>query len=248
MFNDSRSSSLFPFPGGTDPAALRAALAERFDLSTVNVDTPSGNLSVLTVRDPDTLLETITPAAFAEDERLPYWAQIWSSSVVLAREIAARGFHPGLRVFELGCGLGLAGISAARSGANVVMTDYDDDALAFARCNALTNAPDAVRRGMLTLQKYDWRDTPPAFSADLVLGADIVYERRNFIPILHTLERLLRPDGMALFTDPDRSVGTTFFAQAVSHGFDLTSHSVVYPDHGREITVVIAELRKRRGG
>jgi predicted nicotinamide N-methyase len=213
----------------------------------VDIVTPAGVLSILTVRDPDTLLEAVTPEAFPQDERLPYWAQIWSSSVVLARELAVRRLPPGSRVFELGCGLGLAGISAARAGAQVMMTDYDEDALAFAGYNALTNAPDAVRCGVLTLLKFDWRDTPPCTGFDLVLGADIVYEHRNFVPILHTLERLLHPEGVALFTDPDRSVGRTFLARAASLGFDLTTRSTIIPDRGRDVTVVIAELRKRRG-
>src|SRR5512137_971911 len=61
----------------------------------------------------------------------PYWAHLWSGAVVLAAAIPA-----GVRsVVELGCGLGLPGLVAARRGARVTFVDRAAVALAFVRAS-----------------------------------------------------------------------------------------------------------------
>jgi len=49
----------------------------------------------------------------------PYWAHLWTGSRALARWVAMEIECPGKRVVEIGCGLGLAGIVAARRGGSV---------------------------------------------------------------------------------------------------------------------------------
>ena len=57
----------------------------------------------------------IDVAAFEADERIPYWANVWESALVLAEDLA--GLDGGGRSFlELGCGLGLPAIVAVRRG------------------------------------------------------------------------------------------------------------------------------------
>lgn len=66
-------------------------------------------LSILRPPDPDAMIDE---ARFDEDEFMPYWAELWASGVALAAVVAARDVK-GLRVLELGCGLGLPSIAAA---------------------------------------------------------------------------------------------------------------------------------------
>src|SRR5581483_5753574 len=77
----------------------------------------------------------IDEEAFDEDEFLPYWAELWPSGIALARAVAARDVR-GLRVLELGCGLGLPSLAAALGGADVLATDWALDAIALLRRNA----------------------------------------------------------------------------------------------------------------
>ena len=155
------------------------------------------------MRPPDAA-ELIDEDAFAENEFLPYWAELWPSGVALARA-AAELVEPGDRVVELGCGLGVASIAAALSGADVLATDWSPEALAFTRENAARNgvvletalaswtAPDElVARG-----PWDW-----------VLAADVLYENRNVEPLAALLPRL---GSMALIADPGRPAAKTFF-------------------------------------
>src|SRR5947208_17055203 len=92
-------------------------------------------VTMLRPRDSDELL---AEEAFDHEELLPYWAELWPSSVALARAVGARALR-GARTLELGCGLGLASIAAARAGGRVLATDWSSEAIRFTPDNAARN-------------------------------------------------------------------------------------------------------------
>ncbi len=118
--------------------------------------------------------------AFEEDEFLPYWAELWPASRALA---GALPDVAGLRVVELGCGLGLPSLVAAARGAEVTATDWAPDAIELLRDNAARNGV------TLHAEVRDWRE-PWDERFDLALAADVLYERRNVEPLLDRLREL----------------------------------------------------------
>ena len=134
-------------------------------------------LSLLRPASPDALLDE---ESFARDEFLPYWAELWPASTALA---AALPDVAGLRVVELGCGLGLPSLVAAARGAIVTASDWADDAVELLRENAARN------RLVLRAEVRDWREPWPE-RFDIVLAADVLYERRNVEPLLERLREL----------------------------------------------------------
>src|SRR5690349_17286362 len=64
-------------------------------------------------------------AAFDADEYLPYWADLWPASRMLAKTILCEPWQPGLEALEIGCGLGLPGVVALSRGLRVIFSDYD---------------------------------------------------------------------------------------------------------------------------
>src|ERR671918_1330036 len=90
------------------------------------------DLRLLRPRDSEALLDE---DAFEHEEFLPYWAELWPSSLALARTVAARALR-GARTLELGCGLGLPSIAAALAGGRVLATDWSPEAVAFTERNA----------------------------------------------------------------------------------------------------------------
>lgn len=223
-------------PVSSDPEALRRRLAARFDLALHDVQIGATTFRVLKVRDSNVLLEAILPEVFAWDERLPYWADVWSSSVELARWCLEEADLQGKHILEIGCGLGLAGIAAAHAGACVTLSDYDRDALAFAEFNAATNLSPSRASGVRLLY-LDWRDLPSLQPFDMIIGADVAYERSSFNALIDVLRKLLKPSGVALLTEPDRTIGGDFFAMIVKHGFQIstTARPVVW--EGRTNTI-----------
>jgi len=229
----------FPLSGSTpvkemsatgDPSALKEHLASLYDI--VVRDTPVDHWSckLLAVRDTNVLLEKMDPSLFSHDERLPYWAEIWTSSVVLAERCLTSGEFAGKSVLELGCGLGLAGIAAAKSGATVMLTDYEYDALDFVRYNSATNLT-AEELSRVSIRHMDWRTPDLSARVSHIIGGDVVYERRNFKPLQDILMQYLSPQGYALFTDPGRSIAEEFFAGLAESGFVVYSTQRDRPDN-----------------
>jgi predicted nicotinamide N-methyase len=138
-------------------------------------------LSLLRPAAPDALIDE---EAFARDEFLPYWAELWPAARALAEALPRR--LDGVRVVELGCGLGIPALVAAARGAAVTATDWAEDAVALLRVNA-------ERNGLrLHVRVYDWRQPwpRPGRRFDLALTSDVLYERRNVEPLIARLAEL----------------------------------------------------------
>src|SRR5919108_5440352 len=110
---------------------LQKIIATSYQTSLQRLTFDSLTIELLRVADVDSLLDRLPRIQFRPDERLPYWADLWPSAMALARHLWQATALRGLRVLELGCGLGLAGIVASRKGGVVTFTDYEADALAF---------------------------------------------------------------------------------------------------------------------
>jgi predicted nicotinamide N-methyase len=123
--------------------------------------------------------------------------------VALAQAVAARDLV-GQRVLELGCGLGLPSLAAALGGAEVLATDWAEDAVELVRENA-------ARNGLaLRAEVVRWAEPEPLMREapwDLVLGADLLYESRNADQLAALLPRL---GGEVLLAEPGRPYARSF--------------------------------------
>ncbi|MHB8643115.1 MAG: class I SAM-dependent methyltransferase [Gaiellaceae bacterium] len=180
---------------------------EKLDLVEETVDVGGRELSLLRPRDAVALLDE---AAFEREEFLPYWAELWASGETLAREISARDVA-GQRLLELGCGLALPSLAAALGGAEVLATDWSPDAIALLEANAERNG---IR---LETQVVAWSRADVLVARapwDIVLAADVLYERRNVDELLALLPRLAPTE--VLMADPGRPHAQSFFEQATA--------------------------------
>ena len=111
----------------------------------------------------------------------------------------------GRRVLELGAGLGLPSLAAALRGADVLATDWAEDAVALLAANAARN------HVPLRAEVLRW-DEPERFGGgwDLVLAADVLYEQRNVEQLLALLPRL---GGEILLAEPGRPFAKEFFGR-----------------------------------
>lgn len=137
--------------------------------------------------------------AFAQDEFMPYWAELWPSGLALAE--AVRGVSG--RVLELGCGIGLPSLVAARGGADVLATDWSQDAIELLRENAARNGV------ALEARVWNWEHDPAPLGGpfDLVIAADVLYEERNHAPLARVLPDL---GAEVWIADPGRAVAEPF--------------------------------------
>ena len=169
-----------------------------------SIDLPSGELRVLQPEEAADLPDR-GPVEWAPVA--PYWAVLWRSGVTLARELGGIPLR-GRRVVELGCGLAVPSLAAARGGAAVLATDASAEALTLVARSAQAND---VRVGTA---EVDWTEPDELVKRgpfDLVLAADVLYERASVAPLLSLLPQLA-PE--AWIADPGRPAAEAFLEEA----------------------------------
>ena len=193
---------------------LQKALEASYDTAREQLAFEGLTVQLLRVAEVDRLIDRLPRIQFRPAERLPYWAELWSSAIALAQYLWRETDVQGLEVLELGCGLGLPGIVASRKGAAVTLTDYEADALAFARYNALRNGCEQV-----SIRHLDWHRPTLDKTYPLIIASDVLYERVNFQPLVRLLQTTLAPRGTLVLAEPDRPVATHFFRLLRDQGF-----------------------------
>lgn len=115
-------------------------------------------------------------------EEPPYWCFCWASGLVLARWLAERSeWVRGKRVLDFGAGSGVAAIAAAKAGAlEVVACDLDPLAIESCRANAELNGVEL---------SYSTDFFAEADRFDLIIVADVLYDRANLPLLDHFLSR-----------------------------------------------------------
>jgi len=172
--------------------------------------------------DMDSLLDDPrTHQRFQADGYMPYWAQPWPGAVLLAEAVLGGELGGGRPAVEIGCGVGIVSVVAARKGWAVTAADYDEDALAFARLNADRNAVTLAGTDLI-----DFRVPPPVPAYDLILGSDLLYEKRNCEPVARWGAAALKTAGRAMLSDPNRSAAESFPDHARAVGLALRMEAV----------------------
>lgn len=165
--------------------------------------------------DMEALWEQLGRDEFGADERMPYWAELWPASLLLAAWLGARREAvAGRRCLELGCGMGLAALAGAAFGARVAAVDYAEAAVAHGARNARANGLHVDWAVM------DWRR--PCFAPhrfDVVWGSDILYESRFYEPLAMLFKTLLAPGGRIWLSEPWRAVSHSVWDRLAADGF-----------------------------
>lgn len=137
------------------------------------------------------------------EELCPYFGTLWPSARALAEVVAGVHLLKGKRVLELGCGLAVPSLVAAKLGAEVTATDFHPEVPIFLRRNLALN-------GLTELEyvRVDWSRGPTGYPElglyDYVIGSDVLYEKTHAASLAAVIERYLAPLGTALVTDPAR--------------------------------------------
>jgi predicted nicotinamide N-methyase len=210
---DSADLSKVGAPAVLDGDALVVALTRRFRTTIQDATVGDHTFSILKPANADDL---IREDDFVKDERLPYWADVWPSSIVLAEKLLKLD-GAGHLALELGCGVGLNTLAATSAGFDVLATDYYQDALDVTRANIFRNLGTLARTRLV-----DWRHLPDDLGTfDLVFASDVLYEKEyaELLPVL--LDRLLASDGRALIADPGRVAAPIFVAACDVNGLSV---------------------------
>jgi predicted nicotinamide N-methyase len=188
-------------PASGSPSGARSASLENFVLA----NTKAGAVPLVPeVRlylgdDAIGIWELTEKEVGASDKQPPFWAFPWAGGQALARYVLDhREVVAGRSVLDIGSGSGLTAIAAALAGARTVLaSEVDEFAIASIRLNAGLNGVRVEATG-------DVLDGQ-AEGFDVVLAADIWYERQLAARALGLLRRVAGRGGMVLAGDLGRA-------------------------------------------
>jgi predicted nicotinamide N-methyase len=95
------------------------------------------------------------------------------------------------------------------------------------------------------VQLLDWRHDTHFNKYDIILAADVIYEKRFFKPLFKTLERLLSKGSLALITEPKRTLAKNFFAMLNTKSYNHTIQDLVTYSDGSKHEIDLHFLWKR---
>ena len=169
----------------------------------------------------------------------PLWAKIWKASWVLSGYLADLPSDVNKRLLEIGAGVGLVSIVAATFGHQITMTEYNPDALNFARANArLNNCPD------LPIKKLDWNHPRLRDQFDLIVASEVTYNEENFFPLIRFFKSNLKPGGEIILASEIRESGKDLF-RLFKSDFDITVAKKTLRSETVVIPIVLLKMRNK---
>jgi len=153
----------------------------------------------------------------------PFWLKIWEASVVLANFLSSIPSNGDKEWLEVGAGMGVAGIFAAAFGHRITITDYNEDAIRFARANAALNGLENVKFALL-----DWNRPAVANQYDYIIGSEVIYKEELFEPLMHVFKSLLLPGGTIFLAGDVKRRSPVKFFDILRHDFKIerSSHTL----------------------
>ena len=218
-----------------DFETLRQHIEHRYPIKRESIPLAARQITITVVKQPDDFLEDLSRADSDGTLHLPYWMYLWASAVGLGHHLERMATLTGQQVLELGCGFGLAGIVACQEGASVLFTDYEREALRFAQYNALQNR--CADRA--TFLQMDWNAPCLKGKFSRILASDVIYEEKNWQPIITLMQKHLVADGEVILSEPNRTNTGQFFELIGFHGFAYKEYgyTVCLEDDPSTVTV-----------
>jgi predicted nicotinamide N-methyase len=218
-------------PSPTDASRarrLRERLARDYELTDQPTDWGDIRVTLARVRDPDAVLDRVSQAETerlargepGEPARLPYWAAVWESADAVAEMLGTRHLDAllgrdltGLSALDLGCGTGTTAVALLARGLRVTAVDIEVPALRFAQFNT------RCWRGQIRLRRFDWSADNLGRRFNLIVGADVLYERDQWNNLDRCWQLHLDADGVVVLGEPHRPRADEFDAFARAAGW-----------------------------
>ncbi len=134
---------------------------------------------------------------------LAFGYRVWTSCWLLMDYLKGSHFPPGLKIMDVGCGWGLAGIFCAKTlAASVTAVDADRAVFPYLLLHAELN-----QVHITTLHKrYENLTSADLTGVDVIIGADICFWDEMLPQIMAMIDHALAAGvGMILIADPGRS-------------------------------------------
>ncbi len=166
----------------------------------------------------------------------PLWSKIWEATAVLSFHLSTMTPDPGRRFLEIGAGMGVAGLVGAKLGHRMTITEYNSDAIEFARANAVLNDIDTV-----DIRRLDWNNPLIEGRFDYIIGSEVVFKEEDIPGLHHLFQRYLKPGGTIFLAEGMRKTTRAFVKQMETH-YTIAMKKQTMKSDGQEIPVILFKL------
>lgn len=173
-------------------------------------------LNILRASDLEQLLDGRDP--LQDVSAFPFWSRLWEAAIVLSEFIAGQNFPAGTTVLELGAGLGVPGMTAAERGCTVTLSDYEEMIVNFQQVSAAASGLNTMRFTLL-----DWLNPPEMEQYDIILGAEILFRKEFFQPLLTIMDKALKPGGKVFLAHDIRRQSLQPFLQMAEANYQISA-------------------------
>jgi predicted nicotinamide N-methyase len=197
------------------------------------------NIPLAIASDPDGMLIEACQRQDAGERGVidPFWATTWRAAAGLDQYLDRLDLR-GVRVLELGCGTGHAGLAAVLRGGRVMLTDGVTDPLLLVRMSTWSVRDRChVRRLRFGIDRLGG----PKFS--LVLGSDVTYLRQLWPKLDQCLKDHLDKQGEVLLSDPYRIIANEFRDWVTHRGWVYAEHRIELADQ-QQHPIRVMQLRQ----
>lgn len=235
------------------------AIRSRYDVEVEPITIGDKVLKVLQIKDMEEkilkkLEESIAtreydlskPSGELDDELLlqlmemQWWTKIWEPSFVLALFMGKTAPVEGQKILEIGAGMGIVGVYAAICGHNVTISDISEDALLFARAHTIMNGcPD------VPVMAIDWRLPYTDRPFEIIIGSEVVYDRRTYDILLSFLDQALAPGG-TIFLAKNKDLKTPLFFEKMVNRFKFKQTIVRLSGGDAPMEVELYAIRRKK--
>lgn len=144
----------------------------------------------------------------------PLFGVVWDSSIVLAHLMFDHEIE-GIRILEVGCGIGLASLVLNHRLANITSTDYHPEAEAFLQENTRINKGPEI-----PFIRTAWGDPNTCLGTfDLIIGSDLLYERDHAADLSKFIAQHSKTHCDVIIVDPGRGQSSFFSKKMNKFGY-----------------------------
>ncbi len=213
--------------------SLLSRIEEKYPIEIVPLAIGEKILKILQIKNYEQHFEELIEKKGAKFNELPFWAKVWDSSFILSLFLGKQPVQPWQTILEIGGGTGVVGIYAALCGHKVVVTDVVEDALLFARANALLNDCPGVE-----VRKLNWSRPDLTQRYEVIVGAEVIYDRESYPALVEFFHGALAPNG-TIFLSKNAGLPTpTFFPELTRYfKFKHKTQRVFSGGEAQEITL-----------
>lgn len=203
----------------------------KFEVVFEDVRAGSYELQILQIADLENYVDRLAEES-REKIELPFWAKIWPASILLSyylTSLSPEGENKS--IIELGSGIGLAGLFAAKHGFNVILSDNSVQALLFAKINILkNNLQDRAK-----VQCVDFTSDRLQQKFEYIIGSEIFYKESSYRGLVKFLLTHINssPSSEVVLAADYRRQAKKFF-QAAQKEFQIDQKNIGYKGQGQD--------------